>query len=228
MLLHQTRRYSASPRRARLFPKRSKSNFLELDQLRKLCVVQSQTAGIWTTFFSRFYQVLVVMWRNFIYLSAAGPRTASSIDPAPGSCSLFPKRSKSNFLELDQLRKLCVVQSQAGGIWTAFFHPRAWSSRSQVYGTGRAIFFIITISFPSSSAEIGPLSDSTLGLRCDDVVDAEPADDHETRTTVMIRNIPNKYSQIMLIQHLFDLELKGKFDYFYLPIDFRNRWVRFC
>ncbi|PFH32561.1 RNA recognition motif 2 protein [Besnoitia besnoiti] len=40
-------------------------------------------------------------------------------------------------------------------------------------------------------------------------------------TTVMLRNIPNKYTQEMMIT-LLNETYKGLFDFFYLPIDFRN------
>ena len=39
------------------------------------------------------------------------------------------------------------------------------------------------------------------------------------RTTIMIRNIPNKYTQGMLLD-LFEIRHKKKFDFFYLPIDY--------
>jgi len=39
------------------------------------------------------------------------------------------------------------------------------------------------------------------------------------RTTVMIRNIPNKYD-LPLIAQTIDKNHKGKYDFFYLPIDF--------
>mmetsp|Transcript_11850 Transcript_11850/g.21388 ORF Transcript_11850/g.21388 Transcript_11850/m.21388 type:complete len:578 (-) Transcript_11850:678-2411(-) len=42
------------------------------------------------------------------------------------------------------------------------------------------------------------------------------------RTTLMIRNIPNKYSQKMLLAML-DKGYSGCYDFFYLPIDFKNR-----
>ena len=45
---------------------------------------------------------------------------------------------------------------------------------------------------------------------------------HE-KTTVMLRNIPNKYTQRMLLDQLSALGYEGKYDFFYLPIDFRNR-----
>lgn len=41
-------------------------------------------------------------------------------------------------------------------------------------------------------------------------------------TTVMLRNIPNKYTREMLVKQL-SLEFKGLFDFLYLPIDFKNK-----
>eukprot|EP01017_Pseudomicrothorax_dubius_P035042 TRINITY_DN4863_c0_g2_i2.p1 TRINITY_DN4863_c0_g2~~TRINITY_DN4863_c0_g2_i2.p1 ORF type:complete len:218 (+),score=54.48 TRINITY_DN4863_c0_g2_i2:187-840(+) len=42
------------------------------------------------------------------------------------------------------------------------------------------------------------------------------------KTTLMIKNIPNKYNQNLLLQAL-ERSHKGKFDFFYLPIDFKNK-----
>eukprot|EP00929_Paragymnodinium_shiwhaense_P093695 TRINITY_DN5391_c0_g1_i3.p1 TRINITY_DN5391_c0_g1~~TRINITY_DN5391_c0_g1_i3.p1 ORF type:complete len:549 (-),score=116.36 TRINITY_DN5391_c0_g1_i3:108-1754(-) len=41
-------------------------------------------------------------------------------------------------------------------------------------------------------------------------------------TTVMLRNIPNKYTREMLIKQLC-LDFNGQFDFMYLPIDFKNK-----
>mmetsp|Transcript_47494 Transcript_47494/g.136133 ORF Transcript_47494/g.136133 Transcript_47494/m.136133 type:complete len:682 (+) Transcript_47494:98-2143(+) len=41
-------------------------------------------------------------------------------------------------------------------------------------------------------------------------------------TTVMLRNIPNKYTREMLVKQL-SQDFKGRFDFVYLPIDFKNR-----
>jgi hypothetical protein len=46
--------------------------------------------------------------------------------------------------------------------------------------------------------------------------------DEDLRTTVMVKNIPNKYSQHMMLQTL-DKHLPGSYDFFYLPIDFKNK-----
>jgi hypothetical protein len=42
------------------------------------------------------------------------------------------------------------------------------------------------------------------------------------RTTIMIKNVPNKYSQRALLD-VIDVNHSGKYDFFYLPIDFRNK-----
>jgi hypothetical protein len=47
-------------------------------------------------------------------------------------------------------------------------------------------------------------------------------DGKDNRTSLMIRNIPNKYTQIMLTQEL-DEKHKGLYDIIYLPIDPKNR-----
>lgn len=41
----------------------------------------------------------------------------------------------------------------------------------------------------------------------------------DLRTTVMIRHIPNKYSSSCLLEEI-NLKFKGKYDFFYLPMDF--------
>eukprot|EP00898_Chlorokybus_atmophyticus_P004766 jgi/Chlat1/5290/Chrsp35S05248 len=45
---------------------------------------------------------------------------------------------------------------------------------------------------------------------------------HDMRTTLMIKNIPNKYTQKMLLAAIDELH-RGTYDFFYLPIDFKNK-----
>ncbi|CAK0832983.1 unnamed protein product [Prorocentrum cordatum] len=46
--------------------------------------------------------------------------------------------------------------------------------------------------------------------------------EEEEYTTVMLRNIPNKYTREMLIKQLC-VSFSGEFDFMYLPIDFKNK-----
>jgi hypothetical protein len=42
-------------------------------------------------------------------------------------------------------------------------------------------------------------------------------------TTAMLRNIPNKYTQVGLVECLHDAGFRGQLDFIYLPIDFKNK-----
>ena len=41
------------------------------------------------------------------------------------------------------------------------------------------------------------------------------------RTTLMLRNIPNKYTRDMILDEIDELNFRKKYDFFYLPIDYR-------
>ncbi|CAG9334040.1 unnamed protein product [Blepharisma stoltei] len=54
-------------------------------------------------------------------------------------------------------------------------------------------------------------------IRLDTILSGE-----EKRTTIMIKNIPNKYTQQMLLDSI-DKHFAKTYDFFYLPIDFKNK-----
>lgn len=56
-------------------------------------------------------------------------------------------------------------------------------------------------------------------LNLDDIVSGK-----DTRTTVMIRNIPIKYTDANLIEAL--KEFKGKYDCLYMPFDYEKKEIK--
>mmetsp|Transcript_70665 Transcript_70665/g.166602 ORF Transcript_70665/g.166602 Transcript_70665/m.166602 type:complete len:308 (+) Transcript_70665:93-1016(+) len=69
---------------------------------------------------------------------------------------------------------------------------------------------------PSESEAEDSRSDDTAFRLELDTISIDP------RTTIMIKNIPNKYTQRNLLE-LIDQNNKGTYDFFYLPIDFKNK-----
>ena len=45
--------------------------------------------------------------------------------------------------------------------------------------------------------------------------------ERDGRTTIMLRNIPNKYTQAMILDEIDESGLYKKYDFFYLPIDYK-------
>eukprot|EP00210_Caulerpa_lentillifera_P008615 g8219.t1 len=70
---------------------------------------------------------------------------------------------------------------------------------------------------PQEVAEHRAQQDKMFAMDLDRVKSGE-----DQRTTLMIKNIPNKYTQKLLLERI-EEEFKGMFDFLYLPIDFKNK-----
>ncbi|GFH14334.1 RNA-binding protein, partial [Haematococcus lacustris] len=70
---------------------------------------------------------------------------------------------------------------------------------------------------PAAEAERKLQQERLYALDLDKIARGE-----DRRTTLMIKNIPNKYTQKMLLATV-DEHFKGTYDFLYLPIDFKNK-----
>lgn len=83
--------------------------------------------------------------------------------------------------------------------------------------------------FDSFGEDMGLAQLPAGGSRSSKVGKKKDSDDDSTYTTIMLRNIPNKYTRQMLIDQLHRAGFKGDIDYMYLPTDFANRCnVGYC
>merc|ERR1712048_199527 len=56
----------------------------------------------------------------------------------------------------------------------------------------------------------------------DSAVGAKSLKNEDTRTTLMLRNLPNDYNRDMFLKMLDDESLTGEYDFVYFPIDFQT------
>ncbi|KAL9406841.1 hypothetical protein Peur_003813 [Populus x canadensis] len=126
------------------------------------------------------------------------------------SANMFP-HGGGNCLELSMTPKNVGLQSQ--------------QQRSMVFpGRGQMIPIINTFDPPSERARsrrnegsISQADKKQYELDIDRILRGE-----DNRTTLMIKNIPNKYTSKMLLAAI-DEHHKGSYNFIYLPIDFKNK-----
>ncbi|KAG7355802.1 RNA recognition motif containing protein [Nitzschia inconspicua] len=103
-------------------------------------------------------------------------------------------------------------------------HHSGHRSAPAYYGDDRSIG-----SHRSAPTHIGSLAGSTSdGQNQHLMLDLDAVENGlDTRTSLMVRNIPNKYTQQMLLSEFNENgHGPGVIDFFYLPIDFKNRCNR--
>jgi RNA recognition motif 2 len=73
-----------------------------------------------------------------------------------------------------------------------------------------------------AGATAGAKTHSFVPALCNDINIYHILEGQEDRTTVMVRNIPNKFKQRNLLDMIDECH-SGKYNYFYLPMDLKVR-----
>eukprot|EP01017_Pseudomicrothorax_dubius_P007657 TRINITY_DN12406_c0_g2_i6.p1 TRINITY_DN12406_c0_g2~~TRINITY_DN12406_c0_g2_i6.p1 ORF type:complete len:207 (-),score=64.80 TRINITY_DN12406_c0_g2_i6:34-606(-) len=76
------------------------------------------------------------------------------------------------------------------------------------------------LHFKSSPARNNMQGQLQKGKQWEFDIDVDKIEE-SSKTTLMIKNIPNKYDQAMLLEKI-DQRFKDQYDFLYLPIDFKN------
>ena len=150
-----------------------------------------------------------------------------SLDDTMSALSVYGEIERISFSGLDQLVIEFFDTRGPIAVMTALSNSSASSayssSRSAIGGDARRANYSnppVCLSTLNEAAA-PPVSVRAESVEFDIKIDAIQAD-KDARTTLMIRNIPNKYSQKILLR-LIDLRFRDKYDFFYLPIDYKHR-----
>lgn len=152
-----------------------------------------------------------------------------SLDDTMSALSVYGEIERISFSGTDQLVIEFFDTRGPIAVMTALSNSSTGSayssSRSAIGGDARRANYSnppMCLSTLPVSEPIAPVVASrSESIEFDICIDAILGD-KDTRTTLMIRNIPNKYSQKILLR-LIDLRFKDKYDFFYLPIDYKHR-----
>lgn len=92
-------------------------------------------------------------------------------------------------------------------------NPAAQQKNQNLQRKGKQLRY----SMPQADADVEADCSRSGGSSDADAVQQEP------RTSVMLRNLPNSYTRQLLMKLLDDEGFAGKYDFVYLPIDFKTR-----
>ena len=155
-----------------------------------------------------------------------------SLDDTMSALSVYGEIERISFSGADQIvveffdtrGPIAVMSALSTGGSSANSRQVGGEARRANYSNPPVCLSTLPISH-NSSANVGS-NTSVVSGRCDssefDINVEEILCEKDQRTTLMVRNIPNKYSQKILLR-LVDLRFKDKYDFFYLPIDYKHR-----
>mmetsp|Transcript_20587 Transcript_20587/g.45080 ORF Transcript_20587/g.45080 Transcript_20587/m.45080 type:complete len:978 (-) Transcript_20587:2385-5318(-) len=171
-------------------------------------------------------------------LAAAQLLQAAQLNQALGNSSLFPHHALANSAAAAQLLQQAglgmpglaalaagqasllgrggnaALLSQLGAGAGLAASRSGGGSADNVRGGGR---LSRRTNDPIAEAERKAQQEKLYALDMEKILGGE-----DKRTTLMIKNIPNKYTQKMLLATI-DEHFRGTYDFFYLPIDFKNK-----
>ena len=156
-----------------------------------------------------------------------------SLDDTMNALGKYGEIERISFAGLEQLVVEFFDTRGPIAVMTALSSPTGCTQRPAIGGEARRANYsnppvqLISPSLQTASAVVSMTSNLASGGRHDSSLDFEIdieriASGADTRTTLMIRNIPNKYAQKNLLK-LLDLRFRDKYDFFYLPIDYKNK-----
>jgi len=147
-----------------------------------------------------------------------------SLDDTMNALSVYGEIERISFASADQLVIEFFDTRGPIAVMTAL-SSNSSVSRPQVGGEARRANYsdppVFLQSIQTSPQPVLPVSTGCDSFEFDINVDSIESG-MDRRTTLMIRNIPNKYSQKILLR-LIDLKFREKYDFFYLPIDYKHR-----
>lgn len=110
--------------------------------------------------------------------------------------------------------------ADANARWFNFYDSSSWSS-------GEGWWWMPTNDAVKSQAEFISASyvqqdNSSRNMMCTSSHDSNMSEE-VSRTTVMLRNLPNNYTREMLLELVNSEGFEGAYDFLYLPIDFKSQ-----